>query len=100
MTLTLNQHHVNEFSFPCTLKLTYKIYHITTGAKHLPMSFQTYSNNILKILLSILVFWISRNRYFAQKEGLRKRKSEEVCCFAKGRFFFYIRNIISYYYRC
>ena len=25
---------------------------------------------------------MSRNRYFAQKEGLRK----EGCCFAKGRF--------------
>ena len=28
-----------------------------------------------------------RNRYFAQKEGLRKRKSEEVCCFGKRKIF-------------
>ena len=65
-------------------------YHITTGAKHLPMSFQKLTNKTLKILLSILVFWMSRNRYFAQKEGLRKRKSKEVCCFSKGRLEHYI----------
>ena len=56
---------------------------ITTSAEHRPMSFQTLSNKTLKILLPILVFWMSRNRYFVQKEGLRKRESEEVCWFSK-----------------
>ena len=83
------------FSRNGDFQTTGTVYHITTGAEHLPI----LSNKTLKILLSIFVFWMRRNRYFAQKEGLRKKKSEEVCCFAKGRFS-YERNSISYYYRC
>ena len=36
------------------------------------MSFYTVGNKDLKIILLKLVFWMSRNIYFAQKEGLRK----------------------------
>ena len=59
-------------------------YHIDTGTKQLQMSFfYTLGITYLKLLISrIIVFQMSRNRYFAQKEGLRK----EGCCFAKGRF--------------
>ena len=58
-------------------------YHIDTGTKQLQMSFYTLGITYLKLLISrIIVFQMSRNRYFAQKEGLRKKG----CCFAKGRF--------------
>ena len=47
--------------------------HIQTGTKQLQMSFYTLGITYLKIIISkIIVFLMSRNRYFAQKEGLLK----------------------------
>ena len=66
-------------------------YHITTGTKQFQMSFNTVGNIYLKILISNIVFLMSRNRYFVQKEGLRK----EGCFFVKGRFS-YERSILSH----
>ena len=46
------------------------------------MSFYTVGNKDLKIILLKLVFWMSRNIYFAQKEALRKEG-----CFSRNEDF-------------
>ena len=36
------------------------------------MTFFTFANEELKIDISKSIFWVSRNMYFAQKEGVQK----------------------------